>query len=84
VTTKPLVDLTLEPLDGGWDEDKCSHSKVVAYGDGTDGRCTKCGEKGFPLVDDGDPELPKTGLVMVLVPENRDELLGRLRARNQG
>ena len=63
-------------------EETCSHGEIVPYGDGTDGRCTKCGMTGFPVVDAGDPEgEDRRGLVMVLRSEDRDLLLDRLRQR---
>lgn len=56
-------------------------TKIVPYGDGTMDRCTQCNDDSFPMVDEGDPEMPKQGLVMVLFPEHREELLERLRRR---
>ena len=35
-------------------EDPCDHD-VVPYGDGRSGRCTKCGDDSFPLVDEHYP-----------------------------
>lgn len=77
--TEPLKPLSLD-VDEDWGA--CEHD-VVPYGDGTDGRCKKCGEVGFALVDEGDPEFPTGKVAFVLQPEHREELLARLRARKQ-
>lgn len=83
VDKKDLDDLVLDTTDFD-DEERCAHSKITPYGDGTYGRCTKCGDDTFPLVDEGDPEFPKDGkVVFVLQPEHREELLERLRARTR-
>lgn len=47
----------IEPLIEG-----CKHERIIPYGDGTFGKCKRCGDASFPIRDpEADPEAPDAG-----------------------